>query len=791
MTTPKLHFKFEESPFKKGKCPKCQKPSCFRYYLHLPREFGICDHKNKCEHHHDPNKEPAEIKKELYKLLGNEIEVLTEKVVEKKLLYPTNEQLKVLSSLESCFHIFMHNKLGIKETHFQRWNVGTDNTGKTAFVMQTMAGKYLNIKYMQYYVSADGNNCKRDKKINFSLVAPDKNKEQYKTCLFGEHLLRGGSVIICLVESEKTAVLASYFYPQFDWLATGGANGLTVDKVQLLKGKQVYYLTDNDKAGKENSSIKKLEAYGIKYKIVQFEQAQESEDLADLIIRGLRPDIAPAKEAENLVFYQAIYNYNNGLPTSVKDVRINYTIWTKLLYSLGYRRFDLGVKGFIFVRVENRVLLEVTVMQIQDTFMQYLKKMEIVTETYDLVDELKDCIVEKFHKSISNFFNDKRLALLTPEEHFIFNKDTAEEAFVYYKNGYVKINKEGWELLSYSSLEGCIWQTQIRDRDFCKIEIEHVKHENAPIFSKFVLNISGNEERYNSLCSIIGYNLHNFFETKLKATILTDSSISEEAEGRTGKTLIAKSLGHIRTYTEIGGKGFDPTDKYRYADCSLDTQIVHLNDARKFFDFEILYNDITEGIKIDKKNQQPFNQHVKYILSSNKTIKMDGASSRDRSIEFELAEHYNDKFQPQDEFKHWFFRDWNKDEWYKFDNFMMYCINYFLKNGLIQAKEINLQKRKLIDQTCAEFIEFINAKEIVANTKYNRDEWHEDFLKSYPDLKEDKYKKLMKTFTSYLKIYAANSNKFDKLETGKHLTRSNNTNYVLFTLKAIKLELTE
>lgn len=791
MNTLKSKFKFEEAPFKKGKCPKCLKSSCFRYYIGLPREYGICDHKNKCEHHNDPNKADPEVKKELYKLISTEIEIQAGVPEVKTILYPTNEQLKVLNSLESCFHVFMHNKLGIKENHFQRWNVGTDSTGKTAFVMQTIAGKYLNIKYMQYYVSADGNNCKRDKKINFSLVAPDKNKAQYKTCLYGEHLLRGGNTIICLVESEKTAFIASYFYPQFDWLATGGANGLTVEKVQLLKGKQVYYLADNDKAGKENSSIKKLDTYGIKYKIVQFEQAQESEDLADLIIRGLRPDIAPVKEKENLVFYHPIYNYNNGLPTSVKDVRINYTTWTKLLYSMGYRRFDLGVKGFIFVKVENRVLREITITQIQDEFITFLKGMEIVTETYDLQEELHDCIIEKFYKSIGNYFNDKRLALLTPEEHFIFNKDTALESFVYYKNGYVKVTKEGWELLSYSSLEGCIWKTQILERDFTKIEIEHVKHENAPVFSKFVYNISGSEERFNSLCSIIGYNLHNFFETKLKATILTDSSISEEAEGRTGKTLLAKGFGFIRTYTEIGGKGFDPTDKYRYADCSLDTQIVHLNDARKFFDFEILYNDITEGIKIDKKNQQPFNQRVKYILSSNKTIKMDGASSRDRSIEFELAEHYNDKFQPRDEFKHWFFTDWSTEEWQRFDNFMMYCLNYYLTHGLIQPKEINLRKRKLIDQTCPEFIEFITALEITANTKYSRDEWHSNFLQSYPDLKEDKFKKQMKTFTTYLKIYAANNDKFDKLETGKHLTRSNNVNHIMFTLKTPKLEIPE
>ena len=303
--------------------------------------------------------------------------------------------------------------------------------------------------------------------------------------------------------------------------------------------------------------------------------------------------------------------------------------------------------------------------------------------------------------------------------------------------------------------------------------------------------ISGNEERFNALCSIVGYNLHIFFETKLKATVLTDSSLSEEAEGRTGKTLFAKGFGFIRTYVEISGKNFDPADKYRYSKCSLDSQILHNNDVRKNFDFEILYNDITEGIEVDKKNQQPFHQRVKYILSSNKTIKMDGASSRDRSIEFELAEHYNDKFQPRDEFGHWFFTEWDSNEWANFDNFMMFCTNYYLQHGLVQPKEINLRKRKLIDQTCAEFIEFIHSKEITAGTKYSRDEWHKEFLDSYPDLKEDKFKKQIKTFTTYLKIFAGSSDKFDKLQAGKHLTRTNNVNNVMFTLKTITLDIPE
>jgi hypothetical protein len=777
----KYTFEFEQSPSKKGTCPKCQKQSCFRYYKIIPREYGICDHKNKCEHHNDPSKATAEVKKELYKLFDNSV-ILSEPVQDKKTLYPTTEQLKVLNNLNSNFHDFCFNALEITKEHLQKWNVGTDNKGNTAFVYQTLSGKHINIKFMNYSITPNGKDCKRDKKVNFSLVANDKTKEQYEMCLFGEHLLT--DKIICLVESEKTAIVSSFFYPQYDWLATGGSNGLTVKKVQLLKGKQVYYLGDNDKAGKENSTLKKLELYNIKFQKINFEIAKDGEDLADIIINGERPAIKPTEEKKKFIFYIPIYEYDKDREERViKDVKINYTVWTELLYSMGYRRFDLGIKGFIFVKIENQILREISITQIQDEFISYLKSLVIEGIQEEYIDELKKCIIEKFYKSIANYFNDKRLALLTHEELFAFNQDSATESIVYYKNGYVKVTANNWELLGYHTLKGCIWKNQIIDRPFHKKELLNSNLENESVFSQFMFKISGDTERFKALCSIVGYNLHIFYETKLKATVFTDSSLSEEAEGRTGKTLLAKSLGHIRKYVEISGKNFDTNDKYRYAKCDLDTQIVHNNDVRKHFDFEILYNDITEGIDVDKKNQQPFHQRVKYILSSNKTIKMDGASSRDRSIEFELAEHYNDKFQPRDEFGHWFFTDWNTEEWNRFDNFMIYCINHYLKNGLIQPNEINLRKRKLIDQTCAEFIEYINAIDIKENTKYNRDEWHKEFLENYPDLKDDKFKKQLKTFTNYLKIFSASSDRFDKLIPSVDLTRSNNINYVSFRLK--------
>lgn len=51
-----------------------------------------------------------------------------------------------------------------------------------------------------------------------------------KQCLYGEHLLKDKTKPIAVGESEKTAVIASAYLPQFIWVATSGASELSIEK---------------------------------------------------------------------------------------------------------------------------------------------------------------------------------------------------------------------------------------------------------------------------------------------------------------------------------------------------------------------------------------------------------------------------------------------------------------------------------------------------------------------------------------------------------------------------------
>jgi hypothetical protein len=64
-------------------------------------------------------------------------------------------------------------------------------------------------------------------------------------CFFGEHLLNiYPEKKVAIVESEKSAIIASCIMPELVWLAAGNLNGLSLEKCQVLKDRNVAFLPD-------------------------------------------------------------------------------------------------------------------------------------------------------------------------------------------------------------------------------------------------------------------------------------------------------------------------------------------------------------------------------------------------------------------------------------------------------------------------------------------------------------------------------------------------------------------
>jgi Domain of unknown function (DUF6371) len=78
-------------------------------------------------------------------------------------------------------------------------------------------------------------------------------------CFFGEHLLKDEPLKpVAIVESEKTAIIASVYLPEFIWLAVGSINNLNFEKCKVVQGRNVILYPDLNAFHKWQQKSKEL-----------------------------------------------------------------------------------------------------------------------------------------------------------------------------------------------------------------------------------------------------------------------------------------------------------------------------------------------------------------------------------------------------------------------------------------------------------------------------------------------------------------------------------------------------
>lgn len=355
----------------------------------------------------------------------------------------------------------------------------------------------------------------------------------------------------------------------------------------------------------------------------------------------------------------------------------------------------------------------------------------------------------------TSYFNANYLSMVSSID-VKFNRDDKDTSYIYYQNAVVKTTKESIDVLEYSEVNDLIWTNQVIKRDI------EIKPESEGVFKSFIWKVSGeNPNRYYTLKSVIGYLMHSYQnEAKPKAIIFNDEMISEDIpNGGSGKGLIHRAIGHIKNLVIEDGKKFDAKSQFAYQKVNKDTQIFLLDDVPKHFNFESLFSIITEGMTIEKKGQDayqiPFKDSPKISITTNYTINGSGASHERRVFEVEIANYFNEDHTPEKEFGHLFFSDWDKLEWAKFDNFMIRCVQFFLKNGLVQSDKVNLALRKLKNELGTEFLEFMELQKFDGTPK-NRKEFRDEFNRQYPTVAKfntpQKFNKKVKDYCSFHNI---------------------------------------
>jgi len=127
-----------------------------------------------------------------------------------------------------------------------RYRIGTSKhwPGATIFWQTDKEGKVRTGKIMLY--NTETGRRVKEPFSHIQWVHKLKYAGYYlKQCLFGEHLLATEpDKPVAIVESEKTALIASVHLPQYLWLATGSLHNLNAEKCQVLKGRKVELYPD-------------------------------------------------------------------------------------------------------------------------------------------------------------------------------------------------------------------------------------------------------------------------------------------------------------------------------------------------------------------------------------------------------------------------------------------------------------------------------------------------------------------------------------------------------------------
>lgn len=494
-----------------------------------------------------------------------------------------------------------------------------------------------------------------------------------------------------------------------------------------------------------DSAYKAVEAFGRK----KFEDFEALDKAKEMVSKNVPKE--EIKKVLPAITEEAIEDlkedtYDFWMKTHKGEVKITVHKYRDFLHAHGFTKYYAsGNKDFLLIKVVNNIMSDTSDNQIRDFVFEHL-------------DKIEDKSIYDFYAEKIKYGKEDFLAFLPTVDPIVL-RDSENECRLYYKDKYIVVSPDRVDAFMYKDMSGYIWENQKIDRTFSVADHRDCEYE------RFIYNISGrSDKRKKSIESTIGFLLHSFKPSSFcPAVILNDETISDNPEGGTGKGIFVRAISHMKKNVTIDGKVFAFNKSFPYQRVSADTQVLTFDDVQKNFDFERLFSLVTEGITVEKKNKQeifiPFDESPKILITTNYAIKGTGNSFERRKWELEFAQYYSKSFTPRDEFGHDLFSSWDEDEWLRYDNYMVHCIQVYLKEGLVESPFKNLEIRKLEAATSSEFREWVLGDDkdfiFVADKDYLAQDIFNDFTSNYPDYAQTgKMRISNRTFYRWLNEYA-------------------------------------
>lgn len=323
-------YKYILEPYKgmnsRYHCPSCQqRDKTFSLYIdmetgeHIHPSVGRCNRESNCGYHYTPKQYFQDYNISFDTPKAYKPQTVTPKP--KPISFISIEVFKASLKAKETNHFvqFLINLFGVEVASqlVSRYFIATSKhwNGATVFWQIDTQGKVRTGKIMLY----SPNTGKRIKNLELPVYWVHKAIKQpefeLRQCLFGEHLLIDKTKPVAIVESEKTAVIASVYLPQFIWVAVGSLTNLNAEICSILKGRTVTLFPDLNGFQKWRSKAKELSHLAkfivsdlLERKATEAERKQGF-DLADYLLKFSYKDFLQADE----YIEQALNNFDSWL----------------------------------------------------------------------------------------------------------------------------------------------------------------------------------------------------------------------------------------------------------------------------------------------------------------------------------------------------------------------------------------------------------------------------------------------------------------------------------------------
>lgn len=329
LTTHRFILRPYAGPKSRTTCPACSKPRCFTGYFDtdtgelLPEWYGRCDHEVSCAYHRNPYRReagglsyaaaiernerlptgPGPIRRAPAAQVPVPVVPIPNEVFAASL---SHYELNALARL-----LRQHFGRGVADELLHRFRLGTsahwpgacvfwfiDEQGQVRggeVVLYDETGHTVKVpdRCITWVHKALANAHQRRNEAPPDWLADYEAHGQKSPCLFGLPQLATAPAgqPIALVESAKTAMLATPYFPRYIWLATRGLSSLTPDRLEPLRGRRLVLFPDAGALDKWQTKAGQLRRLG--YDVLVSDELEKlavegrvrpGSDLADILL---------------------------------------------------------------------------------------------------------------------------------------------------------------------------------------------------------------------------------------------------------------------------------------------------------------------------------------------------------------------------------------------------------------------------------------------------------------------------------------------------------------------------